>query len=394
MADGRWVAMQGDGEGGGRREEGGGSERKQDRSFSSPPPTSHAPGPSRESEILPSVREGPGGDGWWTLRSSTGYGRGRETAGGRKREEGRGREGGREEDRTGEGERGRKVKQRQVPYTCKERFFAIKEASSCLSNKRILFSGDSHMRVHYNSVMKFACGTPEAAQKGHHTSQVRWRGRRTEDGGGRREEEGGGRREEEEERRREEEGGRTQGRKEGRGKRREKGGGKSREEGGGKWKRRQKGGGDGCATRRNLEVQQDGRSWDTRQEGGRREEEGGGRGEGRVARGARRRRMEGEEGLMKAPVPSTWPCRQVRAFPPLPGAQHGEPLAPAPPQLTPNRWDGWMGLSTSPGIPQHLPSPALSELDPSWDLIVSNFGQHPAAGAEHWTVRARCFACG
>mmetsp|Transcript_13403 Transcript_13403/g.30866 ORF Transcript_13403/g.30866 Transcript_13403/m.30866 type:complete len:204 (+) Transcript_13403:486-1097(+) len=23
------------------------------------------------------------------------------------------------------------------------------------------------------------------------------------------------------------------------------------------------------------------------------------------------------------PVPSTWPCRQVRAFPPLPGAQHG-----------------------------------------------------------------------
>jgi hypothetical protein len=41
----------------------------------------------------------------------------------------------------------------------------------CLRNKRILFSGDSHMRTLFNSVMHQACGVGFSAQKGHATSQ-------------------------------------------------------------------------------------------------------------------------------------------------------------------------------------------------------------------------------
>lgn len=44
-------------------------------------------------------------------------------------------------------------------------------AASCLKTKRVLFSGDSHMRVHYNSLLAFACDIPDAAQKSFHTSQ-------------------------------------------------------------------------------------------------------------------------------------------------------------------------------------------------------------------------------
>ena len=57
------------------------------------------------------------------------------------------------------------------PYECKERFFRPEEASECLASKSILFSGDSHMRTFFNSVVKYSCGVPDAAQKGHHTSQ-------------------------------------------------------------------------------------------------------------------------------------------------------------------------------------------------------------------------------
>ncbi len=41
----------------------------------------------------------------------------------------------------------------------------------CLKNKRILFSGDSHMRIFFNAFMYQACGVDFSAQKGHATSQ-------------------------------------------------------------------------------------------------------------------------------------------------------------------------------------------------------------------------------
>jgi hypothetical protein len=34
------------------------------------------------------------------------------------------------------------------------------EASRCLSNQTVLFSGDSHMRTFFNSLVKHACGVP------------------------------------------------------------------------------------------------------------------------------------------------------------------------------------------------------------------------------------------
>ena len=37
---------------------------------------------------------------------------------------------------------------------------------------RYISIGDSHMRTFFNSVVKYSCGVPDAAQKGHHTSQV------------------------------------------------------------------------------------------------------------------------------------------------------------------------------------------------------------------------------
>ena len=58
-----------------------------------------------------------------------------------------------------------------APYACKERFFRPAEASECLAKRSFLFTGDSHMRTFFNSVVKYSCGVPDAAQKGHHTSQ-------------------------------------------------------------------------------------------------------------------------------------------------------------------------------------------------------------------------------
>ena len=76
-------------------------------------------------------------------------------------------------------------------YQCKQRFFRPEEASACLALRsrrgqaggpRMLFTGDSHMRTLFNSLLKYACGVPEAAQKGHHTSQCHEGGSRC--GGG------------------------------------------------------------------------------------------------------------------------------------------------------------------------------------------------------------------
>lgn len=58
-----------------------------------------------------------------------------------------------------------------LPYECQEREVRGREAGGCLGGKRILFSGDSHMRVHFNAVLKEACNITSAAQKGFHTSQ-------------------------------------------------------------------------------------------------------------------------------------------------------------------------------------------------------------------------------
>jgi len=43
--------------------------------------------------------------------------------------------------------------------------------ATCLKNKRVLFSGDSHMRIFFNAFMYQACGVDFSAQKGHATSQ-------------------------------------------------------------------------------------------------------------------------------------------------------------------------------------------------------------------------------
>mmetsp|Transcript_35259 Transcript_35259/g.86698 ORF Transcript_35259/g.86698 Transcript_35259/m.86698 type:complete len:1073 (-) Transcript_35259:188-3406(-) len=58
-----------------------------------------------------------------------------------------------------------------VPFDCKYKRIEGGELAKSLSNKRILFSGDSHMRTFYNAFMNQACGVSFAAQKGHATSQ-------------------------------------------------------------------------------------------------------------------------------------------------------------------------------------------------------------------------------